>query len=56
MENTENDISPAHEPEPQAPADKLGYLELLRAEPDPDPEPSATDRVLSRPHRSVWDF
>jgi len=61
MENTENNMSPATEPTAQAPetqdpADKLGYLELLRAEPDPEPEPSATDRVLNHSRQSAWDF
>lgn len=61
MENTRNTTPPAdapkdRDPETQDPADKLGYLELLRAEPDPEPEPSATDRVLNHSRQSAWDF
>ena len=37
-------------------AGELGFLELLRAPGEGEAQLSPTDRVLSRPHHSAWDY
>lgn len=68
MENTDQTTPPAAEA-PAAPSasaedhgtlpasgENLGYLELFRADPEPESEPSPTDNVLARTRTSAWDF
>lgn len=64
----EGDVQPAAADAPASPASpevaahpdtgrELGFLELLRAPGDGETQlPSATDRVLSRPRHSAWDY
>lgn len=54
----ETNPTPAAET-PATPAEELGYLELLRQQPeapDSSSSPSETDRVLTRIRPSAWSY